>query len=63
MHILSIILSSNSMSLYPEATLLAASRNKPSECFIMFALWTAVTFFLLFFLAYSNANLTILSLP
>src|SRR3989339_244293 len=61
MHILSINLSSYSIPEYFFATSLATVKNKPSVNFIIFALVIAVTFFLLCFIAYSNANLTILS--
>src|SRR3989338_10566873 len=64
MHMVSTILSSNSiLPSYDLATSFAASKNNPSVYFIMFALWTAVTFLLLFFTAYSKANLTILLEP
>src|SRR5680860_583568 len=61
MHILSTILSSDSIWGYSIAIFLKISRYSPSVYFIIFALWTPVTFFLLFFIAYSKAYLIILS--
>lgn len=58
---LSTIISSYCISGYLTATSLQDSKNRPSASFIMLALCTAVTFFLLFTLAYSNANFAIRS--
>ena len=56
MHMLSTIRSSNSTRpAYPAATVRQLSRNRPSDSFMMFALWTAVTFSRPFATAYSNA--------
>ena len=44
MHMLSTMRSSNSMSGYSLATCRETSRNSPSVYFMMFALWTLVTF-------------------
>ena len=44
MHMLSTIRSSNSMSGFSSATSRATRSQSPSENFMMFALWTAVTF-------------------
>ena len=43
MQVLSTIISSGSMSGYSRETRRKHSRNRPSEIFMMFALWTAVT--------------------
>ena len=43
MHMLSTMRSSNSMSVFCAATWRATKRNRPSVCFMMFALCTAVT--------------------
>src|SRR4029450_8380333 len=59
---LSMIRSSNVTSGYARATSRAASRNSPSENFMMLALCPAVTFRRPFALAYSNANRAILRL-
>ena len=40
----SMMTSSYSIDGYSLATFLASSRNKPSESFMMFALWKALTF-------------------
>src|SRR5438067_7653012 len=55
-HMLSTIRSSNSMSLLRSATWRAIDRNRPSVCFMMFALCTAVTFRRLLRRAESKAN-------
>ena len=56
------IRSSNATSGYARATSRAASRNSPSENFMMLALCPAVTFRRPFALACSNANRAILRL-
>ena len=55
--------SSNSMSGWRSATSRATSRNRPSENFMMLALWAAVTFLRPFSSAYLNAASTIRSEP
>ena len=57
------IRSSNSMSGWRFATSRATSRNRPSENFMMLALWAAVTFLRPFSSAYSKADSTIRSDP
>mmetsp|Transcript_15352 Transcript_15352/g.39063 ORF Transcript_15352/g.39063 Transcript_15352/m.39063 type:complete len:218 (+) Transcript_15352:239-892(+) len=52
---LSMIFSSYVMSGYSSAIFLQHARKRPSAFFMMFALWTDVTFLRLFFVAYSNA--------
>mmetsp|Transcript_39788 Transcript_39788/g.88439 ORF Transcript_39788/g.88439 Transcript_39788/m.88439 type:complete len:223 (-) Transcript_39788:615-1283(-) len=56
MHALSTISSSYCSSGYFSRTSLQHSRNKPSAFFMMFALWTADTFFRPWSLAYLKAN-------
>ncbi len=63
MHILSTILSSNSMSVNSLATWRETSSHRPSEYFMMFALCTDVTFFLPLSRAYWNAYRTMRSVP
>src|SRR5271155_608984 len=62
MVMLSTILSSNAICGYCFATSCASLRKRPSVYLRMFALWMAVTFFLLFSIAYLNAKSTILLL-
>jgi len=61
--IISINQSSHSTSGYSLEIFFTTSKNLPSVVFITFAFVTIVTFFILFFFAYSNANLIILSDP